>query len=174
MYLDTRDGRVFDELYERYAGKIYGRCISILYDEAESQDAVQDIFMKILGNLSKFNFKSKFSTWVYSITYNWCIDLIRKRKKRAVVDDADGLGDLDVIDEVDDSFLLETEISRLKLILEKIPADDKAVLLMKYLEEMSIKEMTEVLEKSESAVKMQIKRAKHRFRLIYDRHYKGK
>lgn len=166
-YLQTREEELFDELYRRYASKIYGRCLSLLNDEVLAQDAVQEIFMKIILNLSKFGEKSKFSTWVYSITYNGCIDIIRKRKKRLLLETPEETISEDFPEEVDDQFVLEVEVDRLKVILEKIDEDDKAVLLMKYLEEMSIKEMAEALSKSESAVKMKIKRAKHRFKLMY-------
>lgn len=172
LYLKSHQSIWFDELYRRYSGKIYGRCISLLNNEVLAQDAVQDIFLKIITNLSKFKENSRFSTWVYSITYNWCIDLIRKRKKKHHVEISDDLTQIEVIEEVDDQFLIDTEISRLKVIMEQIPVADKAILLMKYLEDLSIKEITEALGKSESAVKMQIKRAKHRFKLIYFKNFK--
>ena len=147
--------------------------MSLLQDDVLAQDAVQDIFMKIIVNLSKFGEKSKFSTWVYSITYNWCIDIIRKRKKRMTVEKPEESIPEDLPEEVDDQFVLNVQVDRLKVILSKIDEGDKAVLLMKYLEEMSIKEMSEALSKSESAVKMKIKRAKHRFKLMYHQQFQA-
>lgn len=173
LYLKTRNQVYFDKLYTRYSGKIYGRCISLLKNETLAQDAVQEVFVKILLNLSKFSERSRFSTWVYSITYNFCIDYIRrnKRKTQIIVDkDIEGL---DQAEEVEDNYILETEISRLKVILEEITAEDKAVLLMKYQDSLSIKEMMETLQISESAVKMRLKRAKHRFKRIYDQTFKN-
>jgi RNA polymerase sigma-70 factor (ECF subfamily) len=136
----------------------------MLKDEMLAEDAVQEILMKILLNMSKFSGKSKFSTWIYSISYNYCIDYIRRQKKRdrlftkEPVDIKDEGGD-----EIDDKLLLETKIENLKLILEEIPVQDKAVLLMKYQDGMSIRDMSSVLEKTESAIKMKIKRAKMKF-----------
>ena len=158
-------------MYDRYSGKVYGRCISLLKNEALAQDAVQEVFIKILMNLARFSEKSRFSTWIYSITYNYCIDFLRKQKRKQKVMSDREVEDLDRAEEIDDKEILEVEISRLKIILEEIAPEDKAVLLMKYQDEMSIKEMTEVLEKSESAIKMRIKRAKHRFKRIYDKMY---
>ena len=174
LYLASQKSIYFDILYTRYSGKVYGKSMSLLKDEAMAEDAVQDIFMKILLNLSKFSMKSRFSTWLYSITYNYCIDLIRRRKKLRKLQSEELDENLDVPEEVDDSFLLETEVKRLKIILEKIPVDDKAVLLMKYQDEMSIKEICAVMEKSESSVKMKIKRAKHKFKRIYFQIFKEK
>jgi len=167
-YLATNNVAYFDILYKRYSGKVFGKCISILKSESAAEDATQDIFMKILLNLSKFSGKSKFSTWLYSITYNFCIDTIRRRKKdkSVLVDDMSMEHDT-ADDDIEDRFLMETNVKRLKVILEEVPAGDKTILLMKYQDEMSIKEIGAILEKSESAVKMKIKRAKQKFKKLH-------
>lgn len=171
-YLKTQNSAYFDVLYKRYSGKIYGKSISLLKNEAKAADATQEIFMKILLNLSKFSGKSRFSTWIYSITYNFCIDLIRREKKdpSILVDDISRSHDKE--EDVNDSFLLEMKVKRLKVILEEIPTMDKSILLMKYQDELSIKEISEMIAKSESAVKMKIKRAKQKFRKTYKEIYK--
>jgi len=63
------------------------------------------------------------------------------------------------------------EVGRLRVILEKIPFGDKAILLMKYQDDMSIKEISNAIGKTESAVKMQIKRAKTKAQMAYKEHY---
>jgi len=73
----------------------------------------------------------------------------------------------DVVDDVPDNELLEIEVSRLKIILEKIPPGDKAILLMKYQDDLQIKDIATVLNKTESAIKMKIKRAKHKAQKVY-------
>lgn len=166
-YLATHNVAYFDKLYQRYSGKIYAKCISLLKHEDLAEDAMQEIFMKILLNLSKFSGKSKVSTWIYSITYNFCIDMIRRKKKdpSTLMDNFSEENDL--VDDVDDAFLLETKIGRLKVVLERIPSSDKAILLMKYQDDMSIRDIGMILDKSESAIKMKIKRAKQKFKSIY-------
>ena len=156
----------------KYSGKVFSKCISLLKNEALAQDATQDIFLKIFLNLSKFGGKSKFSTWIYSITYNYCIDLIRKGKKEKNIFSEDIEKAPDLAEEVPDSALLEIEVKKLKIILDKIPVGDKAVLLMKYQDDMSIKEISDSLDKSESAIKMKIKRAKHKVQKVYKEIYK--
>lgn len=167
-YLKTQQPAYFNFLYTKYSGKIYSKCISLLRDEALAQDAMQEIFTKIFLNLSKFSERSKFSTWVYSITYNYCIDIIRKKKKQKNIfsDEIEKAPDI-IDDEVSDKELLEMEVGRLKVILENIPVGDKAVLLMKYQDDMQIKEIAHALEKTESAIKMRIKRAKHKAQKVY-------
>jgi len=156
----------------KYSGKVFSKCISLLKNEALAQDATQDIFLKIFLNLAKFGGKSKFSTWIYSITYNYCIDLIRKGKKERNIFSEDIEKAPDLAEEVPDSAILEIEVKKLKIILDKIPVGDKAVLLMKYQDDMSIKEISDTLDKSESAIKMKIKRAKHKVQKVYKDIYK--
>jgi len=171
LYLETQNVAYFNLLYKRYSGKVFGKCISLLKSESLAEDATQDVMVKILLNMSKFSGKSRFSTWLYSITYNYCIDYLRRKKKDPSVYVDDLLENLDVAEEVDDTFLLETNISRLKVLLEEIPSGDKTVLMMKYQDDMSIREIGQILDKSESAVKMKIKRAKQKFKNIYSEKY---
>jgi RNA polymerase sigma-70 factor (ECF subfamily) len=160
-FLEHQASRCFDLLYERYSQKIYAKCISLLKSEALAKDATQEIFVKIFLNLSRFGEKSRFSTWVYSITYNYCIDYLRRKKKHQALfsDELENAPDI-ADDEVSDKVILEMEISKLKVVMDEIPAGDKAILLMKYQDGMSIKEIAEILDKTESAIKMKIKRAK--------------
>lgn len=160
-YLDTQAADCFRVLYERYVGKIYAKCISILKDEVAAKDATQEIFTKIFLNLSRFKEKARFSTWVYSITYNYCIDHLRRKKKQQdlFADEVENPPDL-AEEEISDKLILEIELDQLEKVLEILPDSDRMVLLMKYQDRMSIKEIAEVIDKSESAVKMKIKRAK--------------
>lgn len=162
-YLESQASNCFSLLYNRYATKIFSKCISLLKDEALAKDATQEIFTKIFLNLSRFGEKSKFSTWVYSITYNYCIDYIRKMKKRDIFsDELENVGDVEDDGPEVDEELLQIEVRQLRQVLDEIPIGDKTVLLMKYQDDLSIKEIADILDKSESAVKMQIKRAKER------------
>lgn len=171
-YLETQNVNYFNILYDRYSKKVFGKCYSLLKSEAKAEDAAQEIFVKVLLNLSKFSGKSKFSTWLYSITYNFCIDAIRKNKKNVgvLVDDIGRYGE-EVEDEIEDTELMETNVLRLKEVLNILPAGDKAILLMKYQDEFSIKEICSIIDKSESAVKMKIKRAKEKFIKTYKELY---
>ncbi len=168
LYLSTQRPEYFSLLYKRYAAKIYSKCISLLKDEVLAADATQDIFVKLFLNLSKFSERSKFSTWVYSITYNYCIDFLRRKKKERQLFSDEMENVPDQVDDIPDSQLLEMEVQRLKVVLDKIPSGDKAILLMKYQDGMPIVEIAEILNKSESAIKMRLKRAKHKAQVVYN------
>ena len=171
QYLLTQNVNYFNILYDRYTNKVYSKCVTMLKDIEMAEDATQEIFVKILLSLSKFSGKSKFSTWLYSITYNFCIDLIRKEKK----DITQSYGDYTKFEIEDDSLfdaeIMETNVYRLKDVMTELSAEDNGILLMKYQDELSIREISEVLNKTESAVKMKILRAKERFMKIYKTKY---
>lgn len=172
LYQKEQNSFFFNQLYQRYSGKVFAKCISMLNDHGLAKDAVQEIFVKILLNLSRFDERSSFSTWLYSITYNFCIDLLRRKKKITLLFTED-IGRVSQEKEVEtpDSLLLEMKSDRLQRILERLPPGDRMILLLKYQDEISIKEMASVLQKTESAIKMQIMRAKQRANDLYNEMY---
>jgi len=172
QYLEHRDTSAFNKLYNRYSAKVYAKCISMLKNETLAADATQEIFTKVFLKLGSFGEKAKFSTWLYSVTYNFCIDYIRKQKReqQLFTDGAEDLPDI-VEDDEDDEELLAMEVGRLRKVLEAIPPGDKAILLMKYQDELSIKEIASAINKNESAIKMQLKRAKTKAKMAYKKMY---
>jgi RNA polymerase sigma-70 factor (ECF subfamily) len=172
LYLKYQDTDDFTKLYRRYAGKVYAKCISMLGDDGLARDATQDIFIKILLNLSKFSAQSSFSTWIYSITYNFCIDQIRKKKKIPLLFTEDvGKMSKETNVELPDSVVLEMKQDRLEKVLDLLPPGDRAILMMKYIDDLPIKEIGDILDKTESAIKMQIMRAKQKAQSIHNELY---
>lgn len=163
----SQNSRLVEVLYERYADKVYRRCISFVKEASIAEDLTHDIFIKVYLNLGRFKQKSKFSTWLYSITYNFCVDYVRKKQKDNVVDMEDKEGeiagrDIDTADDLD-----HIALDRLTELLEQLKSEDKLILLMKYRDDMSIKDIQVAFDISESAVKMRIKRAKEKLKSLY-------
>ncbi len=144
----------------------------MLSDEGMARDATQDIFIKILGSLARFTEKSSFSTWLYAVTYNYCIDIIRRRKKNLLIftEDPGKISD-EIETDVPDSLILDMETRRLERVMDKIPPGDRAILNMKYIDDMPVREIAEVLHKTESAIKMQLMRAKAKAQEVYHELY---
>ncbi|MGB3130263.1 MAG: sigma-70 family RNA polymerase sigma factor, partial [Saprospiraceae bacterium] len=98
------------------------------------------------------------------ITYNYCIDSLRKSKKMNI-QSIDNIGEeVEFEDENEDNWMTDIEMSQIEKVMDNLHPQDKAVLLMKYMDDMSIKEICGIMEKTESAIKMKLKRAKQRFR----------
>lgn len=163
--LSTKDERFFAILYDRYASFVYNQSYAFINSEEEAQDLTHDIFIKIYLNLKTFKKQSKLSTWIYSITYHHCLNYVKKNQKnpeenKDLYEDINNLEQTE--EEISDSELFEINYAKLQEILNKIDLEDKAILLMKYKDDMSIKDISELLEIKESAVKMRLQRAKKR------------
>lgn len=154
----------FEEVYDRYSDKIYRKCFSFVKDRATAEDFMHDIFLKIILNLSNFKETSKFSTYVYSITYNYCIDSIRQSKKIQETD----LENYDFAD-ADEGWAEAKEMEEKKLnkALDSLSTQERSIILMKYQDNMSIKEISEALNLQESAVKMRLLRTKDKIKKLY-------
>jgi RNA polymerase sigma factor (sigma-70 family) len=164
MFIETQKNAYFEQLYDRYSDKVYRKCLSFVKDDAKAEDFTHDIFLKLVLNLSSYKETAKFSTWLYSITYNYCIDQTRVSKKYSEV----GLDDnFDAADDDDDAEMAELEAQRLNKAMQQILPEEKSILMMKYQDDLSIKEISESLDISESAVKMRLLRAKEKLRKVY-------
>jgi len=161
------DSQKFGMLYDRYSNKVYRKCISFTDDSAIAKDLSHDIFLKVFLNLSKFKGNSKFSTWLYSITYNQCVDFVKKRDKIKTQDVEEEHVISESIDELNEKLLLELRVERLKVVLEEMKVENKMLLLMKYQDELSIADIMVITDKKESAIKMALKRAKMEAVKIY-------
>jgi RNA polymerase sigma-70 factor (ECF subfamily) len=79
---EAGDEKAFDELFRRYRKPIFHFILRFLRDTNASQDAVQDLFLRVIRDPSRFQARSRFSTWLHTVARNLCIDLLRKRKHR--------------------------------------------------------------------------------------------
>jgi RNA polymerase sigma factor (sigma-70 family) len=164
QFIETQKNLYFEQLYDRYSDKVYRKCLSFVKDDAKAEDFTHDIFLKLVLNLSSYKETAKFSTWLYSITYNYCIDQTRVSKKYSEV----GLDEnFDVPDDDDDAEIAELEAQQLNKAMKLILPEEKSILMMKYQDDLSIKEISDSLDISESAVKMRLLRAKEKLRKVY-------
>lgn len=155
----------FGVIYDRYSQKVYRKCMGFVRDRDLAQDLVQDIFTKLFFQLSKFHGKSRFSTWLYAVTYNHCIEHLRKNNRYQTTELDD---EADVQDDFSDAELLALQQDLLRKALNQIGPEDRMVLLMKYQDDMSVQEIMDVLSVGESAVKMRLARARQRVKAILE------
>ena len=170
--VEKNDTHLFAVLYDRYAGVVYNKCYGFSKSKEEAQDLTHDVFVRLFVKLRTFKGKSKFSTWLYSFTYNFCVNYVQRnseKKKEKVTVVTDQIKEEDSgLDEIDDATLFELKSDKLAKALEMISPSDKMMLLMKYQDELSIKEMSEALDLGESAIKMRLKRAKEKVVKAYN------
>lgn len=171
--VEKNDTHLFAILYDRYAGLVYNKCYGFSKNKEEAQDLTHDVFVQLFVKLRMFKGRSKFSTWLYSFTYNFCVNYVQRnsdKKKERVTVVTDVIKDEDINDdEIDDATLFELKSDKLAKALTQIDIEDKMILLMKYQDDMSIKEIQEAIDLGASAVKMRIKRAKEKVVNAYNK-----
>jgi len=163
LYVTSQRNEYFEEIYERYVNKVYRKCYSFVYNQEKAEDLTHDIFLKLIVKIGSFKETSKFSTWLYSITYNYCMDQIRTGKRKTEV----ALYDNMEISDEDDGDQLDFHGNEISKSMKQMAADERAILQMKYQEDFSIREIAETLKITESAVKMRLMRSKEKLKKIY-------
>lgn len=164
----TNDTLLFEILYDRYALMVYNKCLGFAKDSDEAKDLTQDIFLKLFVKLASFKGKSKFSTWLYAFTYNHCVNYITRNTAKKFEKQAVDYKDIENISEKkDDNSFLQMQVDKLKVAMNLISPDEKMILLLKYQDNLSIREVSSVLDIGESAVKMRLKRAKEKLVNVY-------
>lgn len=160
----------FKILHDRYYNKVLDKCFSFVKNRELAEELAGDIFSKVYEKLASFKQKSSFSSWLYAITYNHCIDYLRIKKKLHYPSWNQKNEIPEIIDESDES-ISDINYDNLLNILELIHTEEKALLLMKYQDDLSIKAISEALRISENATKMRLKRAKTRVIYLYTQKY---
>ena len=165
-YLETRRNDYFEQLYGRYCSKVHRTCLSFTKDTMQAEDLTQDIFIRLIAKLEGYKKQAKFSTWLYSITHNYCADHIKTpRRRQEIATNGNWEGCLIPTDE---SAEHEAAVDQLiQLAMSKLTADEQILLRQKYQDEISIKELANYYSLTESAVKMRLKRSRDRLRELY-------
>ena len=163
------DTLLFGVLYDRYSRMVYNKCYGFARSQDEAEDLTQDVFLMLFVKLASFKGKSKFSTWLYSFTYNFCVNYVNRNKQRKMSDKSVSMDDVDykMADEVSDESIYEMKANKLEKALNMVSPEDKSILLLKYQDGASIKELSDLMELGESAIKMRLKRAKAKLLEIY-------
>lgn len=171
LITNAGDQELFELIYARYFKKVRDKCFSFLKDSKLSEEFANDILTKAYEKIPGFKGNSSFSSWLYSITYNYCIDYLRVKKKLHYPDWNSSNEIPEIIDETETDFE-EVNYENLLQILEAIHPEEKVLLLMKYQDNLPIKHIAKTLRISEDAVKMRLKRARTRVIYMYNQKFK--
>ncbi len=156
----------FEILYKRYHKKVLDKCHSLVKNRHLAEELTEDIFSKTFEKLSSFKNLSSFSSWLYSLSYNHCIDYLRNKKKLHYPEYNRENELPEIVDETEEN-LNEIDYDKMMIIFEMIHPEEKALLTMKYQDNLSMKEIGVSLRVSEDAAKMRLKRARARVVYLY-------
>ena len=171
LIVRSQDPLLFKILYERYVLMVFDKCLSFSKNSQEAEDICQDIFLKLLIKIDSFKGDSKFSTWLYSFTYNHCVNYYHRNKFKKYEKNAANIEQMsdEVIEQASDEDCGQLhEFEKLNVAMELISNEDKQILISKYQDFKSIKDLMELHNAGESAIKMRLKRAKEKLLGVYN------
>ena len=164
------DKEAFEELVRRHQARVFAVAGGILRNKEDVEDIAQQVFLKAYFSLKRFDQRAAFSTWLYKITVNECWDLLRKRKVRPLLYEADlseeqarqyGASEERAEQAQDVSERLEKR-QELERLLDCLEERDRTMLVLKEVQGFSVEEIAEVLGINGNTVKVRLFRARQR------------
>jgi RNA polymerase sigma-70 factor, ECF subfamily len=167
----------FEELIRRHQQRVFGLVSGILRRREDVEDVVQQVFLKVFVSLKRFDQRAAFSTWLYKISVNECWDYLRKKKVRPLVYEADlseeQVSRLDGVVSADQPPASSSDRAEardlLERMMEKLPEQDRQLLVLKEVEGFSVQELAEILDLNVNTVKVRLFRARARLMDVYRR-----
>ena len=166
------DRLAFAELVELYKDKLYNMAYRMMGNAQEAEDVAQEAFLRAYKNLDSYNAKHKFSTWIYRIATNLCIDKMRKKKPDYSLDaEVDGIVGADMYTRIassertpEEEYVRAETQTEVQAAIESLPENYRAAVVLKYMHDMSLQEIADILEVPVSTVKTRIHRGREALR----------
>ena len=145
--------KAYTAIIRKYQERLYWHVRRMLVDHDDSNDVLQNVFIRVWKGLDNFREDARLYTWLYRIATNECLSFLEQKKKRAAVplgDVEEGLSNTVRADKDFDASKIEW---KLQLAIQKLPEKQRVVFNLRYSDEMPYEEMSSVLETSEGALK---------------------
>ncbi len=172
IILNDGESACYEVLYRKYYHRVLDKCSGIIKDRPAAEELAEDIFSHTFEHLGSFRRISSFSSWLYSISYNRCIDYLRMKNKLKSRGWSNSIEIPDIIDENDNENAI-FDYHKLMNVLEQVDPEEKALLMMKYMDNKTIKNISAHLGISPDAAKMRLKRARKKILDLYRKVYGG-
>lgn len=155
------DAAAFKRLYESYRDRVYNLVFYWIGDRALAEDVLQAVFLKVHRGLGGFRFESSLATWIYRVAANECRNQTRRRGAKMVpLEDLLGSGEeIDPAPLQDDQRASGERQEIIRQAVMELPADLRAVVVLKYLEGLAYEEIAEVLGCAPGTVASRLNRA---------------
>ncbi|MFZ1290180.1 MAG: sigma-70 family RNA polymerase sigma factor [Melioribacteraceae bacterium] len=158
-------------IIDRYKNKAFSLLVNILKNKMDAEEALQDSFIKAYNSLNNFRNESQFSTWFYKVVYNTGLTILSS-KKRKIEMQMDSFDDINYIKNNDDEVysISENKKTYLLNLVDKLPIRNSLVLILYYMDNLSIKEVSEVLDLSLVNAKVLLHRSRNLLRDLLIQH----
>jgi RNA polymerase sigma-70 factor (ECF subfamily) len=175
-YKRSHDNKCIGELYKRYAHLVFGVCLKYLKDDAAAQDMVMEVFEKLLTDLKNHEVQN-FKSWLYMVSKNQCLMLLRKQKGHESVelktdrneDDDERTVENELAEHLDDVDLKETQLVHLEEGITTLNHEQKLCVELFYLQHKSYIEVAEITGYDLKQVKSYIQNGKRNLKLYLEK-----
>lgn len=153
----------FEKLVERHKNRVFTMCYRLVGNRSDAEDLVQEVFTKVFLNIARFEERSAFSSWLFRLAYNQCLNFISRRRR-----EASGMAGYHNERKIqqDRADRTEPEVF-LQLILSKMAEEKRTLLTMKYVMGLEISEISEIVGVAAGVLKMRLLRARKDFYRVY-------
>ncbi|MDF2840018.1 MAG: polymerase, sigma subunit, SigW [Clostridia bacterium] len=173
------DSELYSEIVDRYSSKVYSTAYSYTHNQEEARDLVQEILIKVYHNLHSFKSEAKFSTWLFRIVVNSCIDWSRKCKSKKLIS-AWSMDDDNVLDSIttksdgpEDALLRQEHKELVRTTVASLPEIYKTVLILYYFEELQVQEICTILDSPRKTIETRLYRAKKVLKSLLEQELSG-
>jgi RNA polymerase sigma-70 factor (ECF subfamily) len=158
----------FGVLVDQYKDLVFTLALRMLKNREEAEEVSQDTFIKVYKSLKNFKGDSKFSTWIYKVTYNTCLDRLKKNKRQQQEVSIDEFTEKHV-KTIDNALEIMVEAERLQAIqdcINLLPSEDGFLLTLYYFEDQSLAEISKIVGISANHVKVKLYRSRQKLASI--------
>lgn len=162
----------FSEVVEDHKNLVFSLALQLLKNQEEAEEVAQDTFVKVYSSLKNFKGDSKFSTWIYRITYNTCLDRLKKNKRKYVEEELNEINQTQLYTTKNALQQMEQKerTEKIRECLQHLPPEDAALLTLFYFEEKNLNELEKIVGQSVNTIKVRLHRARKKFALILEEH----
>jgi RNA polymerase sigma-70 factor (ECF subfamily) len=153
------DRQAFRALYDIYKDRVYSIALYFLHGDATAaSDVTQQVFLKVIANISHFRGESGFSTWLYRLVVNACMDEARSNKFRPASYDKSKLEALAAPDSQEAGYARQQAARSVRAAITELPAKFRIAILLRYFDDLSYEEMAKALRCSMGTVASRLSR----------------
>jgi RNA polymerase sigma-70 factor (ECF subfamily) len=172
--IENNDHQAFAQLVERYQKMVVTTCRGFVQSYADAEDLAQDVFIELFESLPSFRNESKLSTWIYRIAVNKSLNFVRRRKREVLLGnlyfwnkDGESSAHAQTIYPEGEQAMMNSERSRLlRMAINKLSENQRVALILSRYQELSYKEIADVMGVSVSSVESLLFRAKENLRKL--------
>lgn len=172
-YIVKGKTELFSVIIDRYQSKVFSTAYNYTHDYEEARDLTQEIFIKLYNNLQGYRNKASFSTWLYRIAVNRCIDWTRKKRLLtvSVIHDSSE-EEIDIYDTIADgaggpeeALIKQESKAYIRKVVEDLPEIYKTVIILYYFEDFSPQEISEITDVPKRTIETRLYRGRNLLKL---------